>query len=173
MVHAHLRSHSGLFIYVGAHTASCSHASTKTCSFPSYLRSCLLKKDRHKVPSLYLFRIQCSKSCMCNLSWVMGLQHQAWTSQPIESQIEGIHVLLLCWTQKNRLQRFLRLFLWKERVKYTIFRALYVSRPNCTDLVFDILLIMISCARATRDVCAPSTWAAVILNGFFHTSFST
>lgn len=106
MVHAHCLSHLGLFIYAGAHTASCSRASAQTCSFPSYLRSCSLKKDRDKVPSLYLFRIQFCKSCMCNSSWVMGLQHRAWTSQPIETQIEEIRVLLHHWLQRNRLRGF-------------------------------------------------------------------
>lgn len=51
----------------------------------------------------------------------------------------------------------LRLFLWEERVKYTISRALYVSRLNLTDVVFDILLVMISCARATKSLHAPNT----------------
>lgn len=45
-------------------------------------------------------------SYMCHSSWVMELQHQAWTSQSIESNLEATRILQYQWLKMNRLPAF-------------------------------------------------------------------
>lgn len=147
MMHAHPLSHLGLFLYEGAHTASCSHAGTQTCSFPSYLRSCLLKKHRDKVPSFIYSE--------CNFARVACVIRHGWWGcnirhEPDNLQRASLKEFMNCYTTEQQVAGILRLFLWEERVKYIISRALCVSRLNLTDVAFDILLVMIGCARVTQ-----------------------
>lgn len=77
-----------------------------------------------------------------------------------------------CYTTEQQVAGILRLFLWEERVKYIISRALCVSRLNLTDVAFDILLVMIGCARVTQMGIQQTLKLHWYWMDFFHVIFN-